>query len=722
MSKRLNQLFATLLSVAIIATSTLSGTTIVKAEGYDETAPVLDSISISGNTTKYRVGDTVYFNLHATEEETGIVEFFFELAATNNAGTALVNVPIINNGYTGGYTASLVITEDMGNGDYYMSSWTAIDSVNNLGGLVCNSDVLFTVVDNSTDNTAPLVNSTRATKETVEPGDTQTIIVECYDKDLKEINIEATDIEKGNYIYRSSLEVTEISEDGLYELSFDITEETCNGTYMVSNVTAYDVYNNKYFGYTDSPAYFEIVNSKDAEEKQISITSYEYSDTTVVIPGVVDIHVEGTATGIKNELRLTLGTIYKGSEYTFYNDTVTVAEDGTWSVDGTLSFPSDSQEGSKSIYFSLINDEINFVNYLDDIILVKSDKEIYKQVALNNPNIVNIINDMDDNGSLLIKSDRGTTNVSKEIFDTIKGTDKELVFDIDGIQWIFNGKDITEETKDININTSVRAVNASEYGYAEDTNAVALVFEANGILPGEAEIKIKSDYIANKFNVGDKLYLGFIKDSADSEEEVVSGNSVSMNEISYEDELIKIEDARVKYDGAYVSLFLNHNSSYILSDKMPVGKTTTEETEKPAAPTVVPSQPTTPQKPAPTVTDKKEDSKPSVSNTEEKKTSKKVTVKSSKVTKLSKKSKNKVKVTVKKASKVTGYQIQISTSKKFKKLNTVTVTSKKTSKTVSIKKIKKNKKTKYYVRVRSYRVVDGKKYYSKWSSKKTIKM
>jgi hypothetical protein len=76
------------------------------------------------------------------------------------------------------------------------------------------------------------------------------------------------------------------------------------------------------------------------------------------------------------------------------------------------------------------------------------------------------------------------------------------------------------------------------------------------------------------------------------------------------------------------------------------------------------------------------------------------------------------KVTWKKQKKgTTGYQIQYSTSKKFSSKYTKTkkVTSYKTT-SVTLKSLKA-KKT-YYVRVRTYKIVDGKKYYSDWSSYK----
>ncbi|MBR4116560.1 MAG: MBL fold metallo-hydrolase [Clostridia bacterium] len=69
----------------------------------------------------------------------------------------------------------------------------------------------------------------------------------------------------------------------------------------------------------------------------------------------------------------------------------------------------------------------------------------------------------------------------------------------------------------------------------------------------------------------------------------------------------------------------------------------------------------------------------------------------------------------KKTKQVTGYQIQYSTSKTFKSATTKTVSdSKKTS--LTIKKLKA-KKT-YYVRIRTYKKADGKKYYSEWSKYK----
>lgn len=63
------------------------------------------------------------------------------------------------------------------------------------------------------------------------------------------------------------------------------------------------------------------------------------------------------------------------------------------------------------------------------------------------------------------------------------------------------------------------------------------------------------------------------------------------------------------------------------------------------------------------------------------------------------------------SSQITGYQIQYSTSKNFTTKTTKTVNKSKTSLTLSQLKLGK----KYYIRIRTYKTVSGKKYYSSWS-------
>ena len=87
--------------------------------------------------------------------------------------------------------------------------------------------------------------------------------------------------------------------------------------------------------------------------------------------------------------------------------------------------------------------------------------------------------------------------------------------------------------------------------------------------------------------------------------------------------------------------------------------------------------------------------------------------------KKSKAKKGSVELTWSKTKGVKGYEIQLATDKKFKKnKKTVTIKKQKTTKT-TVKKLKS--KTKYFIRIRTYKTVNGKKVYSAWSKVKSVK-
>lgn len=72
----------------------------------------------------------------------------------------------------------------------------------------------------------------------------------------------------------------------------------------------------------------------------------------------------------------------------------------------------------------------------------------------------------------------------------------------------------------------------------------------------------------------------------------------------------------------------------------------------------------------------------------------------------------------KQTTQTTGYQIQYATKSNFKGAKIVTVSNNKSTST-TISKLKA--KTNYYVRIRTYKTVNGAKYYSEWSGKKSVK-
>ena len=95
-----------------------------------------------------------------------------------------------------------------------------------------------------------------------------------------------------------------------------------------------------------------------------------------------------------------------------------------------------------------------------------------------------------------------------------------------------------------------------------------------------------------------------------------------------------------------------------------------------------------------------------------------VTPAKSSITKLASNSSRSLKVTYKKVSGATGYQITYATNKSFKSAKTKYVSAKYGSAT--IKNLAKNKR--YYVRVRAYKTINGKRYMGLGSSVKSVKV
>lgn len=153
-----------------------------------------------------------------------------------------------------------------------------------------------------------------------------------------------------------------------------------------------------------------------------------------------------------------------------------------------------------------------------------------------------------------------------------------------------------------------------------------------------------------------------------------------------------------------------------------------EETEEPTTePTVTPTEPSTSEpatepvtstNPNDPTTDAQENPTEKITKAPSETTkAQKVSVKKTTIKKVSKKrTSTKMKISLKKIKGITGYVVKVSSSAKFTKSKTVTKKVKKTVFTLNSKKIK-NKKT-LYVRVRCYKKVNGKIYYSSWTKKK----
>lgn len=96
------------------------------------------------------------------------------------------------------------------------------------------------------------------------------------------------------------------------------------------------------------------------------------------------------------------------------------------------------------------------------------------------------------------------------------------------------------------------------------------------------------------------------------------------------------------------------------------------------------------------------------------------TVSKTSLSKVSNETGKKLKVQWKKNNNATGYEIQYSTDKNFKESVTKKTVTKKTTTSATYTNLTKGKT--YYVRIRTYKTVSGKKNYSDWSTAKSVKI
>ena len=659
---RKNTLLRKISAVSLAAVTAMSiaiPKTVSYADGYDTTAPALSSFELSSRSLN--VGDTLTFTSNIVEEETGIsVAKVYIHTPDNRTISADFNVEG-GSSLTGDYTASLEITDDFVDGEYSITNVDLKDVNNNSGNLYYSdldayvSPRTFTVSNSNNilaDTFAPTITSLDVEADSVYTEDSATAVVECHDDDLASISITyralgypitVTTGKSVNY------DVTEIANDGIYRV--ELPTSKYYGQWQVMSIVLRDTNNNSLY-YESLSDYgndkFTVLKKDGDPDIDVSaptIDSVTGSATQVIIPGIAKLNVSGSEEG-SDSVTVSINVSFNGRNQ-FYNKTVDVVE-GKYSADFDLSFDSSYPAGQYKVgYVSVTdtnNNNTNETRNFFEYTLIKQYDDVTLNTTLSNPNLVNLIDSSDEGSKFVINADSNT--VSEDLFKAIEGENKTLVFDMDGIEWIFNGKDINDENiKDIDIATSIYESPIDKFGYEEGETGVIFDFASNGFLPGEATIKVKSDYITDKYNLSSSLYLACIRETVECEEELsyydyeypegqepeeatddpadskALANKVEYNsesnsttykryiydedgnpvfdeatgEQKYEEysiptysavepelvekimkinstreELVQIENAGIKLDDEnYITIRMNHNSSYILTDKLP---------------------------------------------------------------------------------------------------------------------------------------------------------
>lgn len=170
-------------------------------------------------------------------------------------------------------------------------------------------------------------------------------------------------------------------------------------------------------------------------------------------------------------------------------------------------------------------------------------EELYYQNETINDNVLKDIYQSEKDSIITINANK-SRNISSDIFNVIKGTDRKLIIEIDGNQIIFNGKDITK-VKAINASMSTNLVSEDKIIKSLIKDGVVINFADNGELPGKATIKLKATKEMTESFKNNSVNLYFFQEEKKKFNLITE--SISLNNDNY-----------------YV-FEINHNSKYVMT-------------------------------------------------------------------------------------------------------------------------------------------------------------
>ena len=142
-----------------------------------------------------------------------------------------------------------------------------------------------------------------------------------------------------------------------------------------------------------------------------------------------------------------------------------------------------SNNNSGTIAKDSLPNEVNITVNDDSTAFVYDNNDI-------NDEIIKKIQEAQTGTKITITTDKKSI-VSEKIFDAIKGSDKDLVIKYNDNQIIFNGKSITKSST-IDAKVEAKVIDSSSDISKLIPKGVLIIFPDNGVLPGEATVRIKA--------------------------------------------------------------------------------------------------------------------------------------------------------------------------------------------------------------------------------------
>ncbi len=171
---------------------------------------------------------------------------------------------------------------------------------------------------------------------------------------------------------------------------------------------------------------------------------------------------------------------------------------------------------------------------------------VYYGSTANTSGVIKAIHNMKD-GEVAIVEYSLKSIAEKEIFEAMAQRNVTVVFEGEDVQWVFHGSDIKKEKcKSIDLSVGIYITKGKKLGYSDDENVLAMKFADNGELPGKVKIRVGNEYLKAKYGYKSNLVLSYYNKTP----EIINRNISCAT------------------DG-YAEMEITHNSTYILSDHVP---------------------------------------------------------------------------------------------------------------------------------------------------------
>lgn len=550
----------------------------------DYYAPVLESMSV--DKTEVAAGESFVVTLIVNDDLSGLD--FGRIRIVNEATQKDISIENIEYDITNlenlqyQVQCTVQVPMDETNGTLKVESVTLFDVANNsvvyhtdndTHPLPSNISVKITN-SNSEDKEAPILNSLSIAPEAISASETTVLTLNVSD-DASGVNYVTTEFVNRNTGH--SIEATWNSYNsnpvvnGEIAVQVETTQYDGAGTYELDRVTLMDTngfmsdwYSINNPNYDSSPlpqeVSFTISNDGNEDITPPVLNSVSLNKTEVEAPDVVTVTLDVTddVSGYRSGLiRFVNRQNGKRIESNTDSDNPSVVQievsqfepSGIFELEDVYLFDNNNNISHYISHTDTGSDTSKFPNEVS--FLVKNTDEDSNTIVTSttSENLVSSIKNMQEGGTAYIYHGNNNT-LPAGVFEAIKGQNKTIVVESDGIQWIFNGTDITGEIKDIDLSTAIDTkwnIDSEADDVMDwEQNAIILKFADNNQLPGEAMIRVKMDYVFQDYLGSDKgLYVYYFDNTTQQFVEVAANISVGNDD--------------------YLEFTIDHNSEFVIT-------------------------------------------------------------------------------------------------------------------------------------------------------------